>query len=307
MLPGPSGESTTEGERSARGTRPLLPVTPVKDDVKEAQAPPKTEADSANRTKIANLVGFPTDAAEPPATTNLCSGNRAEPRETVADKRLASQTEGIRSKGPVVGYAARGLRPFAKHEAPSQGTPPATRLTSISVLTCLQRILESSCYTFAVRATDPQEPGTLPWDAAEALELHRFIEALRAIKEITPKSPLDKLFRSITDIRHGAVHRWRVSEERVEQYLRDAWKFAVLLGDIQCTTEISTLARAFLNGCEKSWAIPVEAEVALLEGDGGVNWRSDTMQTLRAIGRRKATWVGNGGKRRPVASSRRPS
>lgn len=307
MLPGPSGKSTTEGGRPARSTRPLLPVTPVKDDVKEAQAPPKTEADSTNRIKIANLLGFPTDAAEPSPTTNLCSGNRAEPRETVADKRLASQTEGIRSKGPVVGYTARGIRPFSKHEAPSQGTPPATRLTSIGVLICLQRILESSCYAFAVKATDPQEPRTLPWDTAEALELHRFITALRAIKRITPKSPLDQLLRSITDIRHGAVHRWKLPVERVEQYLRDAWKFAVLLGDIQCTTEISTLAREFLNGCGKSWVVPVEAEVALLEGDGRVNWRSDTMQTLRAIGRRKATWVGIGGKRRPVASSRRPS
>ncbi|KAL3955851.1 hypothetical protein ACCO45_009870 [Purpureocillium lilacinum] len=248
------------GGRSARSTRPLLSITPFKDDVKEAQVPSKPEAASANRVKAAKPPCILTDVAGPSPTNNPCPSNHAESREEFVES-LASQRESIGLMGPAVGHVARGPRPVSKHEDSSQSTLSAsTRRTSTRVLTRLQHILERSCYAFAVKALDRQVLRKHQWDDAESLELNRFITELRATKDLLPArinttKPLDILLRSVANIRHIAVHRRKVSMEGVEQCLLDATEFAALFGDFQCVEKVSTLRREFLHECGKTWTI----------------------------------------------------
>jgi len=86
------------------------------------------------------------------------------------------------------------------------------------------------------------------WDCPESAELNLWaLEFLRrqsifADKENVGK-PLDKLFRSIADIRHTAVHRLRVSAKGIEQFALDAESLVTLLGDLTSLELLTKLRR----------------------------------------------------------------
>lgn len=75
------------------------------------------------------------------------------------------------------------------------------------------------------------------WDCPEAAELNLWVaEFLQSQSKFADKEgevgkPLEKLFRSVADIRHTAVHRIRISGRGLEQFLLDAETLATLLGD----------------------------------------------------------------------------
>jgi hypothetical protein len=82
------------------------------------------------------------------------------------------------------------------------------------------------------------------WDCAEALELNRGVKELQqwsSSSANTVNKPLDKLFRSIANIRHTAVHRRRVSLHTVRQFFTDAEALLVLFGDDARRREIDML------------------------------------------------------------------
>lgn len=87
------------------------------------------------------------------------------------------------------------------------------------------------------------------WDCAEAAELNLWAAEFLGNKsqfgdrEKDAGKPLDKLFRSVADIRHSAVHRIRVSARGLEQFILDAESLATLLGDGDCLVSLRRLRR----------------------------------------------------------------
>lgn len=75
------------------------------------------------------------------------------------------------------------------------------------------------------------------WDCAESAELNlwaaEFLNHRSSFgdRESDVGRPFEKLFRSVADIRHSAVHRIRVSAKGVEQFILDAESLATLLND----------------------------------------------------------------------------
>ena len=87
------------------------------------------------------------------------------------------------------------------------------------------------------------------WDCPEAAELNRWTSEFytrRAQFAATASKisrPLEELFRSVSAIRHTAVHRLRISAKSLEQYLLDAESFLALLDDEANAVIMSKLRR----------------------------------------------------------------
>lgn len=87
------------------------------------------------------------------------------------------------------------------------------------------------------------------WDCPESAELNlwatEFLQRQSAFagRESDVGKPLEKLFRSVADIRHSAVHRIRVSAKGIEQFIVDAESLATLLGDPECVKSLTKLRR----------------------------------------------------------------
>ena len=88
------------------------------------------------------------------------------------------------------------------------------------------------------------------WECAESVELNKWPSIFRSKKEKFFQGdidqlgkPLTELLDSITQIRHTAVHRLRVSANRLEQFLVDAESLSRLLHDDSCAQELSRLRR----------------------------------------------------------------
>ncbi|KAH6974015.1 hypothetical protein EDB80DRAFT_877373 [Ilyonectria destructans] len=74
---------------------------------------------------------------------------------------------------------------------------------------------------------------------------------MREIGKGNTGKPLEKLFRSVADVRHTAVHRIRVSARGVEQFLLDAEGLATLLEDKVCLKSLTKLRRDTQLGIEE--------------------------------------------------------
>ena len=88
------------------------------------------------------------------------------------------------------------------------------------------------------------------WECPESVELNKWPSIFRSKKEKFFQEdidelgkPLTQLLDSITQIRHTAVHRLRVSANRLEQFLVDAESLSRLLHDDSCAQELSRLRR----------------------------------------------------------------
>ncbi|KAK7957312.1 uncharacterized protein PG986_006534 [Apiospora aurea] len=104
------------------------------------------------------------------------------------------------------------------------------------LLVHLQQLLERSCCDFAAQER-PQYLQQQGWDCAEAV-LSKRPTSLKGKKSA---KPLEQLFTSITNIRHTAVHRNRISAAAVEDFFRDAEAFTALLGDTKATETIARM------------------------------------------------------------------
>ncbi|KAK3936165.1 hypothetical protein QBC46DRAFT_461632 [Diplogelasinospora grovesii] len=116
------------------------------------------------------------------------------------------------------------------------------------LLTKVQDILEQACFDFGRQAM-PDILRKNGWDCPEAAELNLWTAEFQqqqsefADKQGGAGKPLDKLFRSVADIRHAAVHRIRVSARGIEQFILDAESLATLLGDAVRLKSLTDLRR----------------------------------------------------------------
>jgi hypothetical protein len=99
----------------------------------------------------------------------------------------------------------------------------------------VQGILEKACYDFGVQTLN-QVMQHEKWDCAEAAELNRWPRIfltnqdkfLQADLEGLGK-PLAQVLDSITQLRHTAVHRLRITANQLKQFMVDAEALARLL------------------------------------------------------------------------------
>ncbi|KAI1357373.1 hypothetical protein F5Y08DRAFT_333925 [Xylaria arbuscula] len=102
--------------------------------------------------------------------------------------------------------------------------------TQDRILTQAQKLLEQACFEFCRRAM-PDMLDRNQWDCVEAVELNRWVPELRLRQRELFGGYHDKLLQSMTDLRHTAVHRVRVTVQRLELFLLNAEKFTALLKD----------------------------------------------------------------------------
>ena len=119
--------------------------------------------------------------------------------------------------------------------------------TQHQLLVKVQGILEKACYEFGARELKEtvQNEG---WGCAESAELNRWpqIFLLNQDKFLPTDlqelgKPFAQVLNSITQIRHTAVHRLRISANRLEQFMIDAEAIARLLrndNDVQRLTRL---------------------------------------------------------------------
>jgi len=83
------------------------------------------------------------------------------------------------------------------------------------------------------------------WECAELVELNLWTQVFATNQDIFLEDvnelgkPLKELFDSITQLRHPAVHRLRISANRLELFLIDAESLARLLRDQSCQQRLS--------------------------------------------------------------------
>lgn len=111
----------------------------------------------------------------------------------------------------------------------------------------VQTILEQACFEFGQQSL----PALLQknrWDCPESAELNQWTTEFQKRKEMFHKKravekPLETLFRSVSNIRHAAVHRVRVSAKGIEQFMFDAESLATLLEHSTSVTLLAELRR----------------------------------------------------------------
>jgi hypothetical protein len=108
------------------------------------------------------------------------------------------------------------------------------------ILVKIQAILEDACYTFGERKV-PEIMEKEGWDSPECVELNIWTQIFRSNEEKfdTHKiqelgKPFGQILDSMAQLRHTAVHRLRVSANRVEQFLIEGEQLANLIGDEKC-------------------------------------------------------------------------
>lgn len=113
----------------------------------------------------------------------------------------------------------------------------------------VQHTLERACYNFGQKKLSGvlQREG---WDCAEAVELNRWPRIFLTYKGEFPVDelvnlgkPFPGLLDSITQLRHAAVHRIRLSANSTLQFIVDAESLAKLLHDDVSINVISRLRR----------------------------------------------------------------
>ena len=112
--------------------------------------------------------------------------------------------------------------------------------TQHNLLVTVQQALERACYEFA-RNSMPEVVKQEGWECAESVELNLWARACtarldkfeaEAVEDLG--KPLQELFDSLAQLRHTAVHRVRISANRLEVFMVDAESCAKLLDDSGC-------------------------------------------------------------------------
>lgn len=117
------------------------------------------------------------------------------------------------------------------------------------LLVRVQRILERACYAFGQKRLGGVLQGE-EWDCAEAVELNRWPRIFLTYQDEFSADelkdlgrPFPELLDSITQLRHAAVHRIRLSANSAIQFIIDAESLAKLLQDDVSINTISRLRR----------------------------------------------------------------
>ena len=117
------------------------------------------------------------------------------------------------------------------------------------LLVKVQNLLERACYDFAKKKMRDtlQKEG---WDCPERVELNRWPRVFlsnqynfSADTILELGKPLVQILDSITQLRHTAVHRVRITVTRVEQFMVDSELLGRLLQDDTCVKMLSRLRR----------------------------------------------------------------
>ena len=115
------------------------------------------------------------------------------------------------------------------------------------LLVQVQVLLENVCYNFG-RKMMPSTLEAKGWDCAEAVELNAWSNLLVAhkqkfiLKEVArTDKPFEALLESVSDLRHTAVHRRRVTVTGVEQFPVDAESLCNLMQDKKHSQLIASL------------------------------------------------------------------
>ncbi|PVH69905.1 hypothetical protein DL98DRAFT_438000 [Cadophora sp. DSE1049] len=180
-------------------------------------------------------------------------------------ERVASEAEAARSDSDAIREAAEGHQgTWAALEVST--TRPQTRSftrASLSVpslypvyiplqtqhrlLVKVQATLEDACYAFGHKMMD----GILlkeGWDCPESVELNIWARVFRcnedkfdAEKLVELGKPFPELLDSIAQLRHTAVHRVRVSANKLQQFIAEAESLAIILDNNTCARLLSRL------------------------------------------------------------------
>ncbi|KFH44854.1 hypothetical protein ACRE_043130 [Hapsidospora chrysogenum ATCC 11550] len=115
--------------------------------------------------------------------------------------------------------------------------------------------MERACYDYAKQKI-PAVLSERQFDCAEAVELNRWTNELMKRTSMMggldlSNTSIEDILRSVTNIRHTAVHRLRVSAKAIEQFLLDAETLSTLFGIKVHIDEISRLRRSFQASIEE--------------------------------------------------------
>lgn len=120
-------------------------------------------------------------------------------------------------------------------------------LTGHKIISEVQTILERACFDFAKHAW-PEILADRGWDCAEAVELNIWVGVLRRQEErlsrgcsVANQELNSSFYKSISDIRHTAVHRLPMTAAAIEKSLRDGEILATLLTDEAVAGKLSEM------------------------------------------------------------------
>jgi len=117
-------------------------------------------------------------------------------------------------------------------------------------VTEVQALLERSCFAHG-QTTFWEELRRRGWDCPESAELNAWTPVfLEQQAKVNPElvaqrgRPLSEIMNSLRHLRHTAVHRIRVTANRVFQFICDAENLSIILGDCGSSERLADLRRS---------------------------------------------------------------
>jgi hypothetical protein len=117
------------------------------------------------------------------------------------------------------------------------------------IMTEIQALLERSCFAYG-QTTFWEELKRRGWDCPESAELNAWTPVLLERQaNVNPElvaqrgRPLSEILNSLSHLRHTAVHRIRVTADRVYQFICDAENLSIILGDCESSERLADLRR----------------------------------------------------------------
>ncbi|KUI69370.1 hypothetical protein VM1G_04829 [Cytospora mali] len=162
--------------------------------------------------------------------------------------RNVEKPEDSQTSKPPERHPTESKSPAAALQVPSLFPLYLPFATGHRILVKAQAILEAACFRFASN-TIPEVLAQRGWDCPEATELNVIVSQLLAHKNSLDRleaaaastQGLAKLSDPLTQLRHAAVHRTRVTAEVLEEYLVGAGAFAARLRDKEALLALSRI------------------------------------------------------------------
>lgn len=121
--------------------------------------------------------------------------------------------------------------------------------TQHQILVRVQCILEHACFEFAENAL-PDVLEKEEWECPESVELNKWSRIFSTNQNKLPMlkfaelgKPLEQVLASISQLRHTAVHRLRITAKHVEQFVKDAELLVNLLGNDSHSKKLAQIRR----------------------------------------------------------------
>lgn len=197
---------------------------------------------------------FPSPMELPPVVPAEEAAPEVKAAQDGRDALSDSEVAGERLSAPMASQFWQPIKALAMAKQPFSVHLPFPSQHKLMVH--LQDLLERACYGFATKYL-PHQVQQLGCDCPEAKELHHWLELLSKKSTVlqvkSSKKPPDLLCRSVSNIRHTAVHRLRITAAAVENLILDAEDFAELLGDT-ATAQAIALIKLEVQGTVKELA-----------------------------------------------------